>query len=104
MRDEETIFINFNYTNTLEDISTSIFYDDQDADTLKKSSLEIRKVKNRIFHIHGNIEDNNILFGGGFTDREDIKNIHYSKSLLNDKLFRIKEDEQLSKIRETILQ
>ncbi|TKP21042.1 AbiH family protein [Enterococcus faecalis] len=104
LRDEETSFINFNYTNTLEDISTSIFYDDQDADTLKKSSLEIRKVKNRIFHIHGNIEDNNILFGGGFTDREDIKNIHYSKSLLNDKLFRIKEDEQLSKIRETILQ
>ena len=68
-----------------------------------KANREIKKIQNRIAHIHGSIEDDNILFGGGFADREDTKNIHYSKSLLNDKLFRIKENDKLSSTRKVIM-
>ena len=111
LSDSDAFFINFNYTNTLEDLSEDIIFekvmsDDEITDESErraKANREIKKIQNRIAHIHGSIEDDNILFGGGFADREDTKNIHYSKSLLNDKLFRIKENDKLSSTRKVIM-
>ncbi len=111
LSDSDAFFINFNYTNTLEDLSEDIIFekvmsDDEitdESDRRAKANREIKKIQNRIAHIHGSIEDDNILFGGGFADREDTKNIHYSKSLLNDKLFRIKENDILSSTRKVIM-
>ncbi|EHB62687.1 AbiH family protein [Paenibacillus lactis] len=91
IRDKNSFFINFNYTNTIEDICESIFS--------SKSSLEFNDAKSRVYHLHGSLEEGNILFGGGFTDSEDIKKIHYSQSLINDKMFRIKENESLNATR-----
>lgn len=98
--DKDAYFINFNYTDTLEDLCEDILYDEN---LIKESRKEIRQAKKRIAHIHGSIVDDNILFGGGFADRKDTKDIHYSKSLLNDKLFRIKENDKLNTTRKNIL-
>jgi hypothetical protein len=95
IKDENTYFINFNYTNTIEDICESIFS--------SESSFEVKEAKKRVFHIHGSLEEGNILFGGGFTDSQDIQKIHYSQSLINDKLFRIKENESLNSTRKKIM-
>ncbi|PGC01178.1 AbiH family protein [Bacillus toyonensis] len=100
IKDESTFFINFNYTNTIEVLCESILYD---PSRISQSSLEVKKAKERVFHIHGNLEEENILFGGGFTDSEDINKIHYSQSLINDKLFRIKENELLNSTRKKIM-
>ncbi|WP_341321287.1 AbiH family protein [Solibacillus sp. FSL H8-0523] len=100
IKDENTFFINFNYTNTIEDLCESVLYD---TGSIAKSSLEVKKAKERVFHIHGSLEEENILFGGGFTDTEDIGQIHYSQSLINDKLFRIKENELLNSTRNKIM-
>lgn len=99
IKDENTFFINFNYTNTIEDLCESVLYDSEIA----QSSTEVKKAKERIFHIHGSLEEENIIFGGGFTDSEDINKIHYSQSLINDKLFRIKENELLNSTRTRIM-
>ncbi|MED1204211.1 AbiH family protein [Heyndrickxia acidicola] len=100
IKDENTFFINFNYTHTIEDLCESVLYD---SSSISKSSLEVKKAKERVFHIHGSLEEENILFGGGFTDSEDIDKIHYSQSLINDKLFRIKENELLNSTRKKIM-
>ncbi|KOR83481.1 magnesium transporter [Bacillus sp. FJAT-22058] len=100
IKDENTFFINFNYTNTIEDLCESVLYD---SSNISQSSLEVKKAKERVFHIHGSLEEENILFGGGFTDSEDIDKIHYSQSLINDKLFRIKENELLNSTRKKIM-
>ncbi|MFJ7977106.1 AbiH family protein [Peribacillus sp. NPDC096379] len=100
IKDENTFFVNFNYTNTIEDLCESVLYD---TGSIAKSSLEVKKAKERVFHIHGSLEEENILFGGGFTDSEDIGQIHYSQSLINDKLFRIKENELLNSTRNKIM-
>lgn len=100
IKDENTFFVNFNYTNTMEDLCESVLYD---ADRIQQSTTEVKAAKERIFHIHGSLEEENILFGGGFTDSEDIINIHYSQSLINDKLFRIKENELLNVTRTKIM-
>ncbi|MDQ6111540.1 AbiH family protein, partial [Enterococcus gallinarum] len=87
LSDEHAFFINFNYTETLEDIVEDILFekvqkDSNIIDNLKSQIAykRIREAKNRIAHIHGSIEEENILFGGGFADREDTVDIHYSKS------------------------
>lgn len=110
LSDEHAFFINFNYTETLEDIVEDILFekvqkDSNIIDNLKSQIAykRIREAKNRIAHIHGSIEEENILFGGGFADREDTVDIHYSKSLLNDKLFRIKENDKLNTTRKIIM-
>ncbi|PLS09836.1 AbiH family protein [Bacillus halotolerans] len=100
IKDENTFFINFNYTNTIEDLCESVLYD---SSKLPQSKLEVKKAKERVFHIHGSLEEENILFGGGFTDSEEIDKIHYSQSLINDKLFRIKENELLNSTRKKIM-
>lgn len=100
IKDENTFFINFNYTNTIEDLCESVLYD---SSKVSESNLKVRKAKKRVFHIHGSLEDENILFGGGFTDSEDIDKIHYSQSLINDKLFRIKENDSLNLTRKKIM-
>lgn len=100
IRDENTYFINFNYTNTLENLCESILYD---LDSIKESNEKLKKAQERIFHIHGSLKEENILFGGGFTDSEGINKLHYSQSLINDKLFRIKENEILNTTRKQIM-
>ncbi|MEI1423617.1 bacteriophage abortive infection AbiH family protein [Bacillus cabrialesii] len=100
IKDENTFFINFNYTNTIEDLCESVLYD---PSNISQSRLEVKKAKERVFHIHGSLEEENILFGGGFTDSEEIDKIHYSQSLINDKLFRIKENELLNSTRKKIM-
>lgn len=100
IKDENTYFINFNYTNSLKNLCESILYD---LDSIKDSNERLKKAYDRIFHIHGSVEAENILFGGGFTDSEDINKLHYSKSLINDKLFRIKENESLNTTRKQIM-
>lgn len=102
MKDEDAFFINFNYTDTLEDLCEDILYDGSE-DKIQLSTKQVRQARERIAHIHGSIEDENILFGGGFADREDTRSIHYSKSLLNDKLFRIKENDKLNTTRKNIM-
>ncbi|WP_309260431.1 AbiH family protein [Bacillus cereus] len=102
IKDENTFFINFNYTNTIEVLCESVLYDPEPI-RISQSSLEVKKAKERVFHIHGSLEEENILFGGGFTDSEDINKIHYSQSLINDKLFRIKENELLNSTRKKIM-
>ncbi|MFZ4868188.1 AbiH family protein [Enterococcus entomosocium] len=111
LSDDDTFFINFNYTETLEDIVEDVIFEkvqkDSSIDDKLKNRVannQIRKAKNRIAHIHGSIDEDNILFGGGFADREDTANIHYSRSLLNDKLFRIKENNKLNITRKTIME
>ncbi|KAA0566613.1 magnesium transporter [Bacillus sp. CH30_1T] len=99
IEDENTFFINFNYTNTIEDLCESVLYDN----SMPGSSIKVKNAKDRVFHIHGSLDEENILFGGGFTDSEDINNIHYSQSLINDKLFRIKENELLNSTRKKIM-
>ncbi|TYS89959.1 AbiH family protein [Rossellomorea aquimaris] len=99
IEDENTFFINFNYTNTVEDLCESVLYDSN----LPGSSMKVKNAKDRVFHIHGSLDEENILFGGGFTDSEDINNIHYSQSLINDKLFRIKENESLNTTRKKMM-
>ncbi|MFE7376370.1 AbiH family protein [Bacillus cereus] len=100
IKDENTYFVNFNYTNSMEDLCGSVLYD---SDEIPQSMLSLKKAKDRIFHIHGSLEEKNILFGGGFTDSEDISKIHYSQSLINDKLFRIKKDDLLNTTRKQIM-
>ncbi|MED1611085.1 MULTISPECIES: AbiH family protein [Bacillus cereus group] len=100
IKDENTYFVNFNYTNSMEDLCGSVLYD---SDEIPQSMLSLKKAKDRIFHIHGSLEEKNILFGGGFTDSEDINKIHYSQSLINDKLFRIKKDDLLNTTRKQIM-
>ncbi|HDX9492597.1 magnesium transporter [Bacillus thuringiensis] len=100
IKDENTYFVNFNYTNSMEDLCGSVLYD---SNEIPQSMLSLKKAKDRIFHIHGSLEEKNILFGGGFTDSEDISKIHYSQSLINDKLFRIKKDEILNTTRNQIM-
>lgn len=100
IKDENTYFINFNYTNTLENLCESILYD---LESIKESNKKLNKVQKRIFHIHGSLKEENILFGGGFTDSEGINKLHYSQSLMNDKLFRIKENELLNITRKQIM-
>lgn len=100
IKDENTYFVNFNYTNSMEDLCGSVLYD---SDEIPQSMLSLKRAKDRIFHIHGSLEEGNILFGGGFTDSEDISKIHYSQSLINDKLFRIKKDDLLNTTRKQIM-
>lgn len=102
LEDEKAYFINFNYTNTLEDLCEDLFNNGADEER-KLAKVRIKRTKERIAHIHGSIEKDNILFGGGFTDREDTKKLRYSQSLLNDKLFRIKENNDLSSTRRNIM-
>ncbi|MGF0471623.1 AbiH family protein [Lysinibacillus fusiformis] len=100
IKDKNTYFINFNYTNTIEDLCESVLYD---PGNISQSRLKVKEAKERVFHIHGSLEEENILFGGGFTDTEDIDKIHYSQSLINDKLFRIKENDSLNLTRKKIM-
>lgn len=88
VEDENTDFINFNYTNTITDICESFI-----------SPELAEEIDERVHHIHGSLNDKNILFGGGFTDKEDIDKIQHLHSLANDKLFRIKKDDKLTKTR-----
>ncbi|NOG28997.1 AbiH family protein [Lysinibacillus fusiformis] len=100
IKDKNTFFINFNYTNVIEDLCESVLYD---PERIQQTHSEMKEAKKRVFHIHGSLEKENILFGGGFTDSEDINKIHYSQSLINDKLFRIKENGILNSTREKIM-
>jgi len=84
--DEKTHIMTFNFTKVLDDI------------------FEGNKIKkDRIYQLHGSIEDNNIIFGGGFTGNNDISKVSLEGSLTNDKLVRIKKDTILFPKREELI-
>ncbi|MHA7108299.1 AbiH family protein (plasmid) [Bacillus sp. C-3-6] len=84
--DKKTHIMTFNFTTVLEDI-----FDDN------------KIKKDRIYQLHGSIEDNNIIFGGGFTGNNDISKVSLEGSLTNDKLVRIKKDSILFPKREELI-
>lgn len=47
------------------------------------------------YQLHGSLKDNNIVFGGGFTGTDKVKQIFLDGSMNNDKLIRIKKDRSL---------
>lgn len=84
--DKKTNIMTFNFTKVLDDI------------------FEDNKIKkDKIYQLHGSIEDNNIIFGGGFTGNNDISKVSLEGSLTNDKLVRIKKDSILFSKREVLI-
>ncbi|WP_314066037.1 AbiH family protein [uncultured Vagococcus sp.] len=84
--DERSHILTFNFTGVLHDI-------------FKKNNIE----EKNIYQLHGSLENNNIIFGGGFTGRDDIEKVNLSGSLMNDKLVRIKKDSLLFGKREELI-
>lgn len=72
---------NFNYTNTLTDI-------------------ELKDLADKVFQVHGSLENRNIIFGGGFLEHDRVSEIVLPNSTDNDKLVRIKKDHLLLKERD----
>ncbi|MED3269593.1 AbiH family protein [Bacillus thuringiensis] len=83
--DKNTHIMTFNFTKVLDDI------------------FEVNEIKNKIYQLHGSLEDNNIIFGGGFTGNNDISKVSLEGSLTNDKLVRIKKDSLLFSKREELI-
>ena len=72
---------NFNYTNTLSDI-------------------ELKDLADKVYQVHGSLENRNIIFGGGFLEHNRVSEIVLPNSTDNDKLVRIKKDHLLLKERD----
>ena len=72
---------NFNYTNTLADIG-------------------LKDLADKVYQVHGSLENRNIIFGGGFLEHDRISEIVLPNSTDNDKLVRIKKDHLLLKERD----
>lgn len=72
---------NFNYTNTLTDI-------------------RLKDLADKVFQVHGSLENRNIIFGGGFLEHDRVSEIVLPNSTDNDKLVRIKKDHLLLKERD----
>lgn len=72
---------NFNYTNTLADIG-------------------LQDLADKVYQVHGSLENRNIIFGGGFLEHDRISEIVLPNSTDNDKLMRIKKDHLLLKERD----
>ena len=72
---------NFNYTNTLTDI-------------------RLKDLADKVFQVHGSLENRNIIFGGGFLENDRVSEIVLPNSTDNDKLVRIKKDHLLLKERD----
>lgn len=84
--DEKTHIMTFNFTKVLDYI------------------FEGNKIKkDRIYQLHGSLEDNNIILGGGFTGSDGISKVSLEGSLTNDKLVRIKKDSLLFFKREKLI-
>lgn len=76
--------LTFNYTSTLHD-------------------LELFEQCNNVFQIHGNLEQNNLIFGGGIVSHPSARSLTTPGATLNDKLVRIKQDPKLLVEREKLL-
>lgn len=72
---------NFNYTNTLTDI-------------------RLKDLADKVFQVHGSLENRNIILGGGFLEHDRVSEIVLPNSTDNDKLVRIKKDHLLLKERD----
>ena len=72
---------NFNYTNTLTDI-------------------RLKDLADKVYQVHGSLENRNIIFGGGFLENDRVSEIVLPNSTDNDKLVRIKKDHLLLKERD----
>ncbi|WP_242302728.1 AbiH family protein [Bacillus cereus group sp. BfR-BA-01361] len=84
--DPKTHIMTFNFTKVLDDL------------------FEDNEIKNsKIYQLHGSLEKNNIIFGGGFTGSNDISKVSLEGSLTNDKLVRIKQDTLLFSQREQLI-
>lgn len=68
--------LTFNYTSTLQD-------------------LKLFEQCNNVFQLHGNLDKNNLIFGGGIVSHPSARNLTTPGATLNDKLVRIKQDPTL---------
>lgn len=94
--DSDTTVVTFNYTNSLRDILEVLD---------EKSKKEPKYIsENDIYQIHGSLNNNNIIFGGGFTGNQLSQRIEVDGSTENDKLVRIKKDPNLFTKREKLLE
>lgn len=75
---------NFNYTNTLTDIG-------------------LKDLADKVYQVHGSLENRNIIFGGGFLEHNRVSEIVLPNSTDNDKLVRIKKDHLLLKERDEMI-
>lgn len=75
---------NFNYTNTLADIG-------------------LKDLADKVYQVHGSLENRNIIFGGGFLEHDRVSDIVLPNSTDNDKLVRIKKDHLLLKERDEMI-
>lgn len=84
---KDTHILSFNFTNALKDV-------------LKENGI----TNSNNYQLHGSLKDNNIIFGGGFTGSEGLKNVNLNDSLTNDKLVRMKNDPTLFSNRQRLIQ
>ncbi|MDH6603705.1 hypothetical protein OKW23_000846 [Bacilli bacterium PM5-9] len=99
-KEEENIFISFNYTNSLDSIDK--IYKSQTHGELNKGLFTNDDLKN-VFQVHGSLNDGNIVFGGGFSGDDIVDKICLPGTTDNDKLVRIKGDSSLASKRNEIM-
>lgn len=81
--------LSFNYTNSIQELFEVEITESQNVDTME------------ILHLHGNLKNRNIIFGGNFIDENIPLNV--PGSVMNDKAIRIKRDAQLHAQRERLI-
>ncbi|WP_367006235.1 AbiH family protein [Streptococcus sp. ZY19097] len=81
--------LSFNYTNSIQELFEAEITESQNVDTME------------ILHLHGNLKNRNIIFGGNFIDENIPLNV--PGSVMNDKAIRIKRDAQLHAQRERLI-
>ncbi|MFI3159212.1 bacteriophage abortive infection AbiH family protein [Streptococcus suis] len=70
---DQAYVINFNYTNSLHD-------------------LDLAKLASEVYQLHGNLQQANLIFGGGLVGHESSSLLRVEGSLKNDKMVRVKRD------------
>lgn len=70
---DQAYVINFNYTNSLHD-------------------LGLAKLASEVYQLHGNLQQANLIFGGGLVGHGSSSLLHVEGSLKNDKMVRVKRD------------
>lgn len=97
LESEKTKVISFNFTNSIEKIQELIGAENKHLGVPTKKT-------NKIFQLHGSLDKNNIIFGGGFTGSEFASKMSVESSVENDKLVRVKKDPTLFSDREKLLE
>ncbi len=92
--EQEISLITFNYTNSIQFILDKIS---------NRKDLKKERENFKTYQLHGSLNDENIIFGGGFTGNEQSTGLIVNGSTENDKLVRIKKDAMLFSARENIM-